>query len=385
MKVTRNQEIIRRYLSSLYKEIALTSENINSNRKVTQIHFGGGTPNFLTPQQILEIGELLKSKFLFSDRAEISCEVDPRTFSKEQLTALQSMGVNRISLGVQDFNPQVQKKINRINSYNMVEKIVSMLRSSGIEAINFDLIYGLPGQTVDSFDTTLDKIISLNPSRLAIYNFAYIPWVKPHQKLIRENELPSPETKFTLLQLMIEKLTNCGYEYIGMDHFAKENDDLTLAQSQGTLYRNFQGYSTQKDTDLFGFGLTSISQFGDAYFQNHKEFRSYYQSLDNDELPLSKGLVMTESDKQVYTIIMSLMCNMELNYESISKQIGIDFEHIYSRELAEIKKDFSLDGLVTFTDDGMKITNSGRLYIRNIAMKFDKYLTIDNSLYSKTV
>ncbi len=333
----------------------------------------------------MEIGELLKSKFLFSDRAEISCEVDPRTFSKEQLTALQSMGVNRISLGVQDFNPQVQKKINRINSYNMVEKIVSMLRSSGIEAINFDLIYGLPGQTVDSFDTTLDKIISLNPSRLAIYNFAYIPWVKPHQKLIRENELPSPETKFTLLQLMIEKLTNCGYEYIGMDHFAKENDDLTLAQSQGTLYRNFQGYSTQKDTDLFGFGLTSISQFGDAYFQNHKEFRSYYQSLDNDELPLSKGLVMTESDKQVYTIIMSLMCNMELNYESISKQIGIDFEHIYSRELAEIKKDFSLDGLVTFTDDGMKITNSGRLYIRNIAMKFDKYLTIDNSLYSKTV
>ncbi len=385
MKVTRNQELVQKYLSSLYKEISLTSESIDPTRNVTQIHFGGGTPNFLTPEQILDIGAFIRSKFTLSDSAEISCEIDPRTFSKEHAESLVTIGVNRVSIGVQDFNSEVQEKINRINPFSMVNEVVSQLKSMGIKEINFDLIYGLPGQTVNSFDATLDKMISLHPSRLAIYNFAYVPWLKPHQKLIREEELPSPETKLSLLQLMIEKLTNAGYEYIGMDHFAKMDDSLTIAQKNGTLYRNFQGYSTQKDTDLFGFGLTSISQFGHAYFQNNKEFKEYYQALDNNELPLSKGLIMTDSDRQIYSIIMGLMCNLELNYNTVSTQIGVDFEKTFAKELTEIHEEFAYDGLVNFTEKGIEITNTGRLYIRNIAMKFDKYLQTDKSLYSKTV
>ncbi|MBC8311407.1 MAG: oxygen-independent coproporphyrinogen III oxidase [Candidatus Marinimicrobia bacterium] len=385
MKVTRNQDLINNYLSFLNKEIYLVSNKINRNRKVTQIHFGGGSPNFLNPAQIQQLGENISNYFNISENVEFSCEVDPRKFSKQHITVLKDIGVNRISIGVQDFNPIVQKKINRINTIEMINSIVKQLQDSGLESINMDLIYGLPNQTPESFSDTLTQVLSINPSRLAVYNFAYIPRLRPHQKLINKYDLPSPDQKLVMLQMIIEKLTSNGYEFIGMDHFAKIDDDLTIAQKNGSLTRNFQGYSTQKSTDLFAFGISSISQFGDAYFQNYKDFENYYQCLNKNQLAFEKGYSMSTIDKHINTTIMTLMCDMSINYRSISKILEVDFQEYFYVELSQIRDSFEGDGLVKFNSDGFFVTKLGRLYIRNIVMKFDKYLNQKKTVYSKTV
>ncbi len=385
MRITRNQELVEKYLTHLEKEMEIVSEKLDKGRMVSQIHFGGGTPNYLSSLQLQRLNASIHSHFLISENVEYSCEIDPRKITIDHISTLQDIGVNRISMGIQDFNSDVQQAINRVNSYAHVKKIVEWIQNANIHSINFDLIYGLPKQNLDTFNCTLNQILSLNPSRIACYNFAYVPWIKPHQKLMEEQDLPSPKTKIEMLHMIIAKLSQNGYEYIGMDHFAKSDDELTKAQKNGTLQRNFQGYSTQKSSDLFAFGISSISHFGNAYFQNSKDLNEYFKLLQNNLLPIQKGLIMSIEDIQVNTIIMRLMCDMKLDYAEISNMINIDFNKVYEKELGKIREVFEKDGLVAFNSTGLKVTDTGRFLSRNIAMFFDKYLSRNNSIYSKTI
>ncbi len=385
MQVTRNQEKVENYLSHLFDEIALISSKINIDRKVSQIHFGGGTPNFLTSKQLDTLGEKIKNSFTISSDVEFSCEIDPRSISQAHIKSLKNMGVNRISMGIQDFDKNVQEKINRKHTFREICELIELLELEKIHAYNIDLIYGLPGQTESSFKTTLEKIISLNPSRIACYNFAYLPWLKPHHKLIQEDELPHASTKIKLFSMTIELLQQNGYTYIGMDHFAKNDDELILAQINGTLQRNFQGYSTHRNTDLFAFGPSSISNFGNTYFQNHKNLSIYNSMLDENKIPIDKGINLTEEDLSIHNVITTLMCNLKLNFKDFNQIYKIDFKQYFSSELRQLDELFSDDKFVVISDNSISITEIGRLFIRNIAMVFDRYLKKDNSFYSKTI
>ncbi len=385
MRVTKNKQLIEKYLASIINEMKLVSEKIGEQRKVTQIHFGGGTPNFLSQRQLLNLDDAIKSKFNLSENLEYSCEIDPRSFSNDHLYAFVKMGINRVSIGIQDFNKNVQVSINRINSFEVVKKIVNVLQNYGIESINFDLIYGLPLQTIETFSDTLNNIITLTPSRLAVYNFAYVPWVKPHQKIINKNDLPLPNKKLAILQMTIDKLRSHGYEYIGMDHFAKSNDELTQAQKKGILHRNFQGYTTQSNVDLLGFGISAISTFGNAYFQNEKGFKNYFHSIQKNKLPIEKGLILSPEDIQNGIVINRLMCDMKIDYKKVSKLIEKDFKIEFKTEIEKIQDRYANDGIVQFHRDGFDVTDIGRFFVRNIAMTFDKYLNNENSVYSNTI
>ena len=359
MQVTRNQEKVENYLSHLFDEIALISSKINIDRKVSQIHFGGGTPNFLTSKQLDTLGEKIKNSFTISSDVEFSCEIDPRSISQAHIKSLKNMGVNRISMGIQDFDKNVQEKINRKHTFREICELIELLE--------------------------LEKIISLNPSRIACYNFAYLPWLKPHHKLIQEDELPHASTKIKLFSMTIELLQQNGYTYIGMDHFAKNDDELILAQINGTLQRNFQGYSTHRNTDLFAFGPSSISNFGNTYFQNHKNLSIYNSMLDENKIPIDKGINLTEEDLSIHNVITTLMCNLKLNFKDFNQIYKIDFKQYFSSELRQLDELFSDDKFVVISDNSISITEIGRLFIRNIAMVFDRYLKKDNSFYSKTI
>jgi oxygen-independent coproporphyrinogen-3 oxidase len=276
-------------------------------------------------------------------------------------------------MGVQDHNPEVQKAIHRIQPYEMTRQAIDWLRECDFESLNVDLIYGLPYQTVDSFEKTLEDTLKLQPDRLAVFSYAHVPWIKPAQKILQERmELPSPETKLELLKLTIEKLTSEGYVYIGMDHFAKEDDELTVAQRTKTLQRNFQGYSTQEGVDIYAFGMSSISQSQDAYWQNLKELPDYCASVDEGKLPIQRGYILTEEDHLRRRTIMRLMCDLELDYVNMSELLGLDFASTYAQELDSLK-DLEEDGLIQKSSTGMTVTELGRLLIRNIAMRFDGY------------
>ncbi len=385
MQITRNQALVENYLRHLLLEMEMIAEKLESNRTVTQIHFGGGTPNFLNPTQIISLGEKINSLFSISKEVEFSCEIDPRTLTIAHTEALVNIGVNRISIGIQDFDEKVQKRVNRINSFSKVEEIQTWFKSLGINKFNFDLIYGLPLQNVKSFSKTLNKVIELNPSRIASYNFAYLPWIKPHHKLIKENELPSATTKIKLLELIIQTLSQNGYTYIGMDHFAKNDDELIIAQQNGTLQRNFQGYSTQKNTDLFAFGVSSISSFGNAFFQNYKEISTYTSILQTNFLPIEKGYIANVDDILIQNIISSLMCNLEIDFQQFSQKHKIDFINIFENELSTLASIFEEDNLIKITSQKLIINEIGRLFLRNIVMVFDRYIKKDNSIYSKTI
>lgn len=382
--VTRNIDKIEEYLRYLYKEIDMISRDINIDRKVVQMHFGGGTPTYLSPDQILHLGAKINKSFTFSADAEIGCEMDPRELTEDHIIALKEVGFKRASMGVQDFNSKVQKAVNRINPYEMVEEAVGWIRGNGFESLNLDLIYGLPYQTTSNFENTVDKILTLDPDRLAVFNYAHVPWMKPHQKLIKEDDLPAPEEKLEMLKMIIERLTSSGYIYIGMDHFAKADDELAIAQKDKNLQRNFQGYSTRAGADIYAFGMSSISQLENIYVQNFKELPDYYEYLRKGNLPVEKGYILSDDDKIRRETIMRLMCDLELDYQRMSKLLQINFHDYYADELQQMDK-FISDGLIVISPSKLSITEKGRLFIRNIAMEFDRYLDNSEARYSKTV
>ena len=320
---------------------------------------------------------IVRKYFQFEPGAELSVEIDPRRLSLEQVQALREGGFTRASLGVQDFNPKVQEAVHRIQPRAMTEQAIKWLRAEGFTSLNLDLIYGLPYQTVDTFRDTLEQVLELSPDRLAVFSYAHVPWMKPAQKILeREAALPSPETKLEMLKLTIETLTARGYVYIGMDHFAKADDELAVAQAAGTLQRNFQGYSTRAGVEIMAFGISAISQTPHSYRQNTKSLDAYYAALDRGQLPATRGLELDPVDVRRREVIMRLMCDLKLDYAALSQQLGLDFETDYAAELALLRP-LAADGLVVLGAGGLRVTQAGRLFLRNIAACFDAYHAAD--------
>jgi len=386
MIISNNRSRIGNYVDYIKKEILLLKKHLSDDRVVTQLHWGGGTPTHLNPDEITDLLTFINSNFNIDPNIEASCEIDPRELTFEHLKALREGGFNRISMGVQDFTHKVQVAVNRIQPENITRQAVEWIRELKFESINLDLMYGLPHQTLETFSETLEKIIDISPNRIAVFNYAHVPWMKKHMELIKTEDLPTPDVKLQILKYTIETLTNVGYVFIGMDHFAKPDDELAIALNEKKLYRNFQGYSTQAGTDLYALGITSISQFGNIYSQNIKTEKEYFDKVDNGILPLAKGYLMSDDDVLRRDVIMSLMCDFELHFNTFEEKYKINFKEYFAKGLENLKQ-FVPDNLVILGDDNIKVTEMGRLLIRNIAMSFDAFLEDDKGKvrYSRTV
>ncbi|MGQ0287472.1 oxygen-independent coproporphyrinogen III oxidase [Pasteurellaceae bacterium 22721_9_1] len=369
--ITRHQHKADIYLDYLEVEIK-NRATLFTRRLVTQIHWGGGTPTYLSEAQSARLMKMLTDNFNISPQAEISIEMDPREIELSMLDHLRSIGFNRISMGVQDFNKDVQKVINREQDEEFVCQLLTRARELGFQSTNLDLIYGLPLQTVESFMFTLQKVIELNPDRLSVFNYAHLPSRFAGQAKIKDHQLPAPETKLTILQKTIETLGQAGYKFIGMDHFAKPDDELAIAQDKGILHRNFQGYTTQEECDLLGLGVSAISLLGDTYAQNQKELKRYYADVDTTGIALHKGLAMTAEDCLRRDVIKALICNFKLDFSTIEQLYNIDFKTHFSEDL-ELLKPLAKDGLVEINEQGIQVSSTGRLLIRNICLCFDTY------------
>ncbi|QEH08429.1 oxygen-independent coproporphyrinogen III oxidase [Histophilus somni] len=369
--ITRHQHKVEIYLDYLEKEIQ-TRAPLFRHRIATQIHWGGGTPTYLSEQQSARLMQMLEENFTISDKAEISIEMDPREIELSMLDHLYKIGFNRISMGVQDFNKDVQKAVNREQDEEFVRELLIRARELGFRSTNLDLIYGLPFQTVESFMFTLHKVIELNPDRLSVFNYAHLPSRFAGQAKIKDKDLPTPETKLTILQKTIETLGQANYRFIGMDHFAKPDDELAIAQQKGILHRNFQGYTTQEECDLLGLGVSAISLLGDTYAQNQKDLKQYYTHVEETGLALHKGLVMTQEDCLRRDVIKQLICNFKLDFQPIEQQYQIDFKTYFAEDLALLQP-LATDGLVDINDNALQVSAKGRLLIRNICLCFDTY------------
>ncbi|MEZ4727439.1 MAG: oxygen-independent coproporphyrinogen III oxidase [Caldilineaceae bacterium] len=373
MMVTHDRAKVEQYLDYLEKELHLLAAALDPARKVAQLHWGGGTPTHLTPAQIRRLGEMLHRTFPFRNDAEVGVEIDPRELTYEHMAALQEVGFNRCSMGVQDFQPDVQAAVNRIQPEAITRQAVAWARDLGFSSVNMDLMYGLPHQTRATFAATLETVLTLQPDRLAVFNYAHLPQMFKHQRLIQDEWLPAPEEKLELLKLSIETLTAAGYVYIGMDHFAKPENELARAMQAGTLYRNFQGYSTHAGLNLVALGMSSISMLSSLYVQNHKTLGEYYQALDAGNLPTLRGVELTQDDRLRREVIVELMCNVALNKARIAEKYGIVFDDYFSDALRQLEP-FAEDGLIHLGQDKLTVTTAGRLLIRNIVMNFDAYL-----------
>ena len=386
MLVSNNREQIKGYLDYLEREIKLTSEAIG-NKNVIQLHWGGGTPTHLLPKEIRKLGECIHKYFRIADDAEISVEIDPREVTRDHIQALRDAGFRRASIGVQDMDERVQRAINRIQPEQVTRQVIDWCRESDFNSINIDLIYGLPLQTRKSFVNTLERVLLFKPDRLALYNFAYVPWLKPQQKLIHIEDMPESEEKLLLFADATNTFLKAGYEYVGMDHFAKPEDELAIAREEGTLQRNFQGYSTRAGCDLIGLGMSAISHIGSTFTQNAKTLPTYYEKLDSKEFPVVSGLEMANDDLIREYVIMRLMCDLKINKVRINEEFGIDFDCYFSSSLRNLD-DLISDGLVVDTPRTIIITGKGRYFLRNIAMCFDAYLAkavLDKPVFSKTL
>ena len=387
MRVSHDRALIHNYNEYLKREIDLLRPMISSERKVSQMHWGGGTPSYLYPDEIRDIGGYIKDKFEFEPDIEASVEIDPRNLTREHMAAFAEVGFNRTSFGVQDFNIEVQKAINRVQSEEITRQTVEWAREFGFKSINLDLIYGLPFQTVASFSDSIDKIIDISPDRIAIFNYAHVPWLKKHQNLIPSDALPPADERLAILQMSIERLIAAGYEYIGMDHFAKPTDELAVAQKNGTLYRNFQGYSTRSGCDVYAFGVSAISQYENIYAQNQKNIRDYYARIDAGEPATAVGYRMTRDDHIRKQTIMQLMCNLAIDKRRIEREFDINFDEYFRDDLGKLDP-FIIEGLVENNADEIRVIGSGLLIVRNIAMSFDAYLDQmmkEKPVFSKTV
>ncbi len=372
---TKDRSLAVPYLARLHQELALQSALFNSERPVTQLHWGGGTPTFLSHAEMRALMDGIKAHFrLFDDDSgEYSIEIDPRETKHDTVAFLRVLGFNRMSLGVQDFDPSVQKAVNRIQSEEQTFAVLEAARSEGFKSVSLDLIYGLPYQNVDSFAKTLDKILTVKPNRLSIFNYAHLPTLFKPQRRIDEDELPSPAEKLAILQNTTNQLIEAGYVYIGMDHFALPDDELAQAQRNGTLYRNFQGYSTHADCDLIGLGITSIGKVGDSYSQNVKTLEEYYAQIDAGHIPVFRGIALNADDKLRRAVITQLICHFSLDMPAIEQAYQIDFKEYFSEEWKELEK-LQDDGLLVRGEQQIEILPAGRFLVRNICMTFDAYL-----------
>lgn len=374
------------YLDYLEKEMKYYAGLLHPDHSVKQIHYGGGTPTFLTPKQLRRLGEMLHTYFNIDLKAEFGVELDPRTFTQEHLEALMAYGMNRASIGFQDVNEEVQEAIRRIQPLEMVQDCMDRLRNAGITSVNLDVIYGLPMQTRERFAKTLEAVKTLDPDRVAIYSYAHVPWIKPAQKLLEDKELPTADEKMQLFIDAITYMQDNGFDHIGMDHFAKPNDELNVALRDGSLQRNFQGYSTMSGLDLYALGMSSISSVGGYYFQNEKELDDWSAAIDQRGNAWIKGVRLNREDKIRRAVIMQLMCSRNLNFREIWDTWHINAKEHFRDELERLKP-LEDDNILTLTSDGIKIHAKGRFFLRNIAMVFDQYMPKDKAkpVFSKTV
>jgi oxygen-independent coproporphyrinogen III oxidase len=376
--ITQRKEVAEPYLGYLARQIRQVASLVDADRRVHQLHWGGGTPNYLDRSQVEFLWDQLNHYFHLAESAEVSIEINPRYVDREYILLLRQLGFNRISFGIQDFNPTVQAAINRVQPEAMLFNVMAWIREAGFESVNVDLIYGLPFQTPTTFQETVQKTLQLDPDRIAVFNFAYVPWLKPVQKRMPESALPSPAEKLKILQNTIAQLTHNGYVFIGMDHFAKPSDELTIAQQAGQLHRNFQGYTTQPESDLLGFGMTSISMLQDVYSQNHKRLKDFYRAIDAHELPIERGVRLSQDDLIRRTVIMELMCQFQLSVPDLEAKYHLgfdcDFNDYFAPALPQLDA-LEADGLIKRWSDGIEVTPIGRLLIRNIAAVFDAYLS----------
>lgn len=371
--VTRDRNKGRKYLDSLFREIELQVPLFGDDRRVEQMHWGGGTPTFYSMPQLAALREKLQQHFDLAPDGEYSIEIDPRSVDAGSMHALRDMGFNRVSLGVQDFDPDVQRAVNRIQGEAETLAVMDAARAAGFASINVDLIYGLPKQNVLGFNRTLGRVIASGPDRIAIYNYAHLPARFKPQRRIADADLPSPEVKLKLLGLAAQRLAEAGYVYIGMDHFAKPEDALALAQRNGHLHRNFQGYSTHADCDLLGLGVSAIGAIGPTYSQNHRELDAYYDAIERGVLPVARGIELSADDLLRRAVIQALACQFRLSKKSVEIAYLIDFDGYFSGELADLRG-MADDGLVQLDAEWITVTARGRMLIRNICMVFDKYL-----------
>jgi oxygen-independent coproporphyrinogen III oxidase len=384
--ITKDHSRTAEYLQALAREVELIDARLTGPRQIEQLHFGGGTPTFLTNDELRQLMALLTSRFPLAPKGEYSIEVDPRSTPPDKVAALGELGFNRMSVGVQDFDPEVQVAVNRLQSFEMTQATIEAARKADFKSVNLDLIYGLPKQTRDTFVRTLDKVLQLSPERIALYHYAHLPERFKPQRRIETADLPSPQEKMSIMLDAIQRLTEAGYQYIGMDHFAKGDDDLARAQQQGRLHRNFQGYSTRPDCDLIGLGVSSISKIGPTYSQNVRELDEYYDRLKNGILPTARGVLLDMDDLVRRAVIMALMCHFEVSKEAIEQSHLIKFDEYFKREVAALKP-FQDEGLVENTKEWINVLPRGKLLIRAIAMSFDRYLRSDERIrkYSKIV
>ncbi|EAI5358183.1 oxygen-independent coproporphyrinogen III oxidase [Campylobacter upsaliensis] len=383
---TAKEENKKRYLTYLFRELDILSSLLNTQKKVVQMHFGGGTPTFFSAEELESLILKIKSIFTnFDAQAELSCEIDPRFFNDAQADVLVQNGFNRISFGVQDFDERVQKEIHRIQSFDLTKEALFKVRSRGIKSVNIDLIYGLPFQNLQSFKQTLDKILLLNPDRLAIFNYAHVPWLKKNMRKFDENTLPSPDVKLQILEYCEQFLEQNHYKMIGMDHFAKEDDELFKALNDNTLHRNFQGYTTKGGVDLVGVGLTSIGEGQNYYAQNYKDLKSYEEAIERGVLPFERGVLLSDDDRLRKAVIMALMANFKLDIKEIEREFKIDFREYFKQDLKALEE---YNEFVSVENDFIKVNETGSMLIRNIAMCFDAYLkniSEEKKVFSKTL
>ncbi len=384
--VTKDHGRSAKYIRYLTREIDQVAAMVEGAPPVVQLHWGGGTPTFLSREEMATLMAALRARFRFAADAEISIEVDPRKVGAETIAFLGEQGFNRISVGIQDFDPEVQAAVNRIQSEAETREVIDAARDSGFVSVNADLIYGLPRQTRAGFAVTLDRVVDAAPDRIALYSYAHVPHLFKPQRRIEVADLPTPQDKLAILALAIEKLSDAGYVYIGMDHFAKPGDELAVAQRERKLHRNFQGYSTRPDCDLLAFGISAIGKVGAAYVQNVKTLDEYYQRLDAHALPVLRGVELDEDDLVRRDVIQKLMCDFELDYGRVRASHGIDCAQAFAPEIAALAP-LAGDGLVEIAPDAIRVTPRGRMLVRIVAMTFDRYLRVkrDGPQYSRVI
>ncbi len=387
--ITRKREVAVRYLEYLEREIAMLADRLGSRRRIVQHHWGGGTPTYLEPAQMERLHETVARYFEFDADAEKAIEIDPRVTTREQLDLLRRLGFNRLSMGVQDFTPEVQEAIHRHQTERLTRELYDYARSIGFDSINVDLIYGLPQQKLDTFRRTLDTVVGMRPDRIAVYSYAHVPWLRPHQKQIDAATLPDAGLKFDLFGAAIETFLAGGYTAIGMDHFALPGDELAAAAAARRLHRNFMGYTTRPAPDMFGTGVSAIGDVRGAFAQNMKKLPAYYAAIDAGRFPVERGYALSQDDLLRRHVITELMCNFHLDRGAVEQRFGVDFDRYFEAELAELSEGPGpvADGFLSIGRDGLDVTARGRLFVRNICMTFDKYLPshAGRPVFSRTI
>ncbi len=385
--ITKDHSQAPPYLTTLKHEIDHVSRFVSRNRDVVQFHWGGGTPTYLTPAQMEDLFGHAAQRFTFAPDAEIGIEVDPRVTSPQHLESLRKLGFNRLSLGIQDFDPEVQETIHRIQPYEMTRDLIVQARALGFGSINIDLIYGLPYQTADRFGSTVDQALTLDPDRVALFSYAHVPWLRKQQGAFATH-LPEGLEKFRIFRVGIEKFLGAGYQYIGMDHFAKPDDELAVAQRNRTLHRNFQGYTTKAGADLYGMGVSAISGLEDSYAQNYRELPRYTEAVERRGIATMRGYRLSEDDRLRRTVISRLLCHAVIRKDEIGAEFGIHFDEYFAPELARLAP-FAEDRLIEYAPGEIRVTLLGRIFIRNVALLFDPYLEkqrlAEKPLFSKTL